>query len=346
SLAQQGTTIVVVEQSLNVPAALAERAVFMERVEVRYTGPTAGLADQPELARSIFLRTALRGDADTRKAGVSRGETLPARLEIAGLRRRFGGVAALDGVDLVAAAGEIVGIIGANGAGKSTLFDVCSGFVVPDSGSVVLDGADVTAISTALRAELGLGRMFQDARLFPSLTDAETLAVALDRHVSVRDPLAGALGFGAALDSEEEVRSRVDELIATMGLERYRNAFVSELSTGTRRIVELAGALAHQPRVLLLDEPSSGIAQRESEALGELLLRIRDRTGATLVVIEHDIPLVSSVADRLLCMHLGKVIAEGTPADVVANPAVIASYLGTDQVAIARSEGVVSGVPT
>jgi branched-chain amino acid transport system ATP-binding protein len=155
--------------------------------------------------------------------------------------------------------------------------------------------------------------------------------------VEVREPLANILGLGAALDSQATVHDRVEELLARVGLERYRDAFVSELSTGTRRMVELAGALAHEPRVLLLDEPSSGIAQRESEALGELLRSVRDRTGASLVVIEHDIPLVSSLADRLVCLHLGSVIAEGDPRDVLGDDGVVAAYLGTDDMAIARS---------
>jgi branched-chain amino acid transport system ATP-binding protein len=122
-----------------------------------------------------------------------------------------------------------------------------------------------------------------------------------------------------------------------MGLDRYADAFVSELSTGTRRIVDLACAIAHDPRVLLLDEPSSGIAQRESEALGELLLSLRASTGAAFVLIEHDIPLVTSLSDRMICLHLGSVIAEGAPADVMAHPDVITSYLGDSAVAINRS---------
>lgn len=350
SLARDGTTIVVVEQSLNVAAALAPRAVFMERGRVHYRGPTADLVDRPDLARAVFLRSTASPPRTTpseprditgpssSQAIASRGRPSQ-RLQIRELRYRYGGLSALDGVTLGAAAGEIVGIIGANGAGKTTLFDACSGFVLPGSGQVLLDGVDVTTAPPALRAGLGLGRMFQDARLFPSLTVAEALAVAFDRHVSVRDPLACTLGFGAALDSEAALEEEVDELIATMGLERYRDSFIGELSTGTRRIVELAGAVAHRPRVLLLDEPSSGVAQRETEALGALLLDVRARTGATLVLIEHDIPLITSIADRLVCMHLGSVIAEGRPDDVVRSAAVVRAYLGADDVAIARSGG-------
>ncbi len=389
-LAEEGTTVVVVEQSLNVAAALAPNAVFMERGQVRFRGPTAELADRPDLARSVFLRAAegpagmegpagLDGSAGLEGlggaegsggsggsgladgapgallatvpdgGGLSSGGGLPSvgglpggvksggTLSVSGVSVSFGGVSALGGVDLEVASGEIVGIIGANGAGKTTFFDAVSGFLTPDAGRIVLDGVDVTELSAARRAEMGLGRIFQDARLFPSLTVAEVLRVSLDRHLGVREATACIFGVGAALDSEEAAAAKVEELIATMGLTPYRDAFVSELSTGTRRMVELAGAMAHDPVVVLLDEPSSGIAQRETEALARMLLQLRARTGATLVLIEHDMPMVTSIADRLVCFHLGQVIAEGSSEEVLADPAVVASYLGTDEVAIARS---------
>jgi branched-chain amino acid transport system ATP-binding protein len=195
----------------------------------------------------------------------------------------------------------------------------------------------VTDVPAHVRADLGLGRVFQDARLFPSLPVSETIAVAFERHIETRDPFLSMLRTGAVIDAEAEVAAGVESLIERLGLERYRDAFVSELSTGTRRVVELACVLAHDPSVLLLDEPTSGIAQRESEALGRMLLDVRDQTGATLVIIEHDVPLVASIADRLVCLHLGSVIAEGSPTDVLADPAVIAAYLGDDDAAIARS---------
>jgi ABC-type branched-subunit amino acid transport system ATPase component/ABC-type branched-subunit amino acid transport system permease subunit len=335
-LAEEGTTVVVVEQSLNVAAALAERGVFLERGEVRFTGPTAELAERPELARSVFLRSALPAEPRSARATSSTGDP-SVRLEVHDVQRRFGGVNALDDVSFTAEAGEVVGIIGANGAGKTTLFDVCSGFLRADGGRVVLEGIDVTGLSASGRARRGLGRLFQDARLFPSQSVAETLAVALDRHLGIHEPVANTFGLGAVLDSETQVRTRVDELLEMFGLTPYKDAFISELSTGTRRIVELAGASAYDPRVLLLDEPSSGIAQRESEALAELLLSLRDRTGATLVVIEHDIPMITSIADRMFCLDLGRVVAQGTPAEVLDDPMVVAAYLGTDSEAIARS---------
>jgi excisionase family DNA binding protein len=331
-----GVTIVVVEQSVNIATTLAERAVFMEKGQVRFVGATRELQDRPDLLRSIFLSAPTGVGASERRPGRPQEESQP-RLELRGLRRTFGGVAAVDGVDLQVAPGEILGLIGSNGAGKTTTFDLCSGFLAVTAGDVLLDGRDITGLSASRRAARGLGRTFQDARLFPALSVRETLAVALERHIEVRDPVANLLGLEAARRSERDVTGEVQRLVELMRLEPYADAFVSELSTGTRRIVELACAVAHQPRVLLLDEPSSGIAQRESEALAELLLDIRDLTGASMILIEHDIPLVTSVADRMACMHLGRVIATGVSAQVLHDPAVVSSYLGTDEATIERS---------
>ena len=187
------------------------------------------------------------------------------------------------------------------------------------------------------RARAGLGRSFQEARLFPSLSVAETIAVACERHARDTTMLADVLRQPASAEAELATSRRVSELIDLLGLRPHANKLTSELSTGMRRIVELACLLAAEPKVLLLDEPSAGVAQRETEALGPLLVRIRDRTGAALVVIEHDMPLLSSICDRLVALELGRVIAEGPPGSVLADERVVASYLGTDQVAIARS---------
>src|SRR5437764_3334711 len=341
AIAESGTTIVLVEQSVNLATSLAERAAFMERGQVRFSGATAELIERPDLLRSVFLGQGSTGGVTARprvEEEIAGPDDVPAAtLELAGMAKSYGGVSAVSGVDLTLTQGEILGIIGSNGAGKTTLFDLCSGFTVADAGHIYLAGEDLSELDPAGRAERGLGRMFQDARLFPSLTVTETLAVALERHVEVREPVACALRIGAVHDSEAAVAERVEELIESMGLGRYRDAFVSELSTGTRRVVELACALAHEPSVLLLDEPSSGIAQRETEALGELLVQVREETGASFVVIEHDVPLVSSISDRLMCMHLGVVIASGVPGAVLSDPGVISSYLGDSPESIARS---------
>jgi branched-chain amino acid transport system ATP-binding protein len=149
--------------------------------------------------------------------------------------------------------------------------------------------------------------------------------------------VAAALHFPSVDDSEAAVSRRVNELIELLGLGAYRDKFVREVSTGTRRVVDLACVFAQDPSVVLLDEPSSGIAQREAEALAPLLRRVRDELGASLLVIEHDLPLLSSISDRMIALDLGRVVVEGTPAAVIEHPAVVASYLGTDEATIARS---------
>jgi len=262
---------------------------------------------------------------------------MSAVLEVTDIKKSFGGITAVDSVSFDVREGEILGLIGPNGAGKTTVFDLISGFLVPDAGQITFRGKDVTAWSPDRRARAGLGRSFQDARLFGSLSVAENIAVALERHLEVRDPLAEALGLPDVAESEIEVAWTVHELIELLGLDAYRNKFVSELSTGSRRIVDLAMAIAHEPSVLILDEPSSGIAQRETEALGPLLLRIQREVGCSLLVIEHDMPLVTGIADRIAALEYGHVVTVGPPAEVVNHPEVIASYLGTDAAAINRS---------
>jgi branched-chain amino acid transport system ATP-binding protein len=263
------------------------------------------------------------------------------RLGLTGVSKRFGGLAALTDVSLTANGGEIVGIIGPNGAGKTTLFDTISGFTAVDEGMIILgegtSARDITRLSPASRAHLGLGRSFQDGRLFPSLTVAETVAISFERHLEVRDPIGAALHLPFIADAEADTNAKVEALLELLGITDFRDKLGRELSTGSRRIVDLACVLAHNPSVLLLDEPSSGIAQREAEALGALLLRIREQTGATLLVIEHDVPLLLSISDRLIAFDLGEIVCTGPPDEVVRDPVVVTSYLGTTEAAIARS---------
>jgi ABC-type branched-subunit amino acid transport system ATPase component len=235
--------------------------------------------------------------------------------------------------------GEILGIIGPNGAGKTTLFDLLSGFLTLDRGSLSLDGTDITKLSPDARAWLGLGRSFQDARLFPGLTVKETISLALERRVEVRDPIAIALGLPVVRESERKVAARADELIDLLGLTAYATKFVRELSTGSRRIVDIACILAHEPQVILFDEPSSGIAQRETEALGPMMLRVREATGASLVVIEHDMPLIRGVSDEIMALDLGRFVTRGAPEVVLEDPRVVSSYLGNNRSVIERSDG-------
>jgi branched-chain amino acid transport system ATP-binding protein len=340
---EQGTTIILVEQSVNVALTVAETAYFMEKGEIRFSGATSELLGRPDLLRSVFLEGAGRAAstvaAAPRRAPVAtNGE---AALETHELTRAFGGLKAVDAVSFTVAPGEVVGIIGPNGAGKTTLFDLISGFTPSDAGAIRLAGHDISRLAPNRRALLGLGRSFQDARLFPAMTVDEAIAVSLERFIGSKDPVSAALHLPNTFDAEQKVAKRVDELVELMGLGAFRTKFLRELSTGSRRIVDLACVVAHRPTVILFDEPSSGIAQRETEALGPLLLRIRDGLGAALLVIEHDIPLVRSVSDRLLAMDQGRLIADGDPTTVLSHPDVVASYLGTDAHVLARS-----GAPT
>jgi branched-chain amino acid transport system ATP-binding protein len=345
AIRDQGTTLILVEQSVNVALTVAETAYFMEKGEIRFKGPTAELLERPDVLRSVFLEGA---GADTASAEPKRRRSGPVRvtreidsgepaLEVTGLTKSFGGIRATSDVDFQLAKGEILGFIGPNGAGKTTLFDQISGYLAPDGGRIVLGGIDVTGIGPDARARLGLGRSFQDARLFPSLTVTDTLKLALERKLAVRDPIAAALHLPVIAATEHALVEHTDELIELMGLQAFADKFVGELSTGSRRIVDLACVLAHEPDVILFDEPSSGIAQRETEALGPLLLRIRDATNASLLVIEHDMPLILSISDRLVALDLGRVIVSGAPQDVINHPAVVEAYLGTDEAAISRS---------
>jgi ABC-type branched-subunit amino acid transport system ATPase component len=260
-------------------------------------------------------------------------------LTATGIGIDLGGRPILRDVDLAITHGETVGLIGANGAGKSTLLGVLSGYLRTGSGEISLFGSDITGLSAHARARLGMGRIFQDARLFGDLTVREAVMVALEARQR-SEVLPSLLALPPSLRAERAKRAQADEVIAVLGLGRYAAAPIATLSTGSRRIVELACLLAQEARLLLLDEPTAGVAQREAEAFGPLVSSLRRELDATVVIIEHDIPLVSAMSDRLYCLALGEVIAEGTPDEVRANPAVVAAYLGTDERAIVRSGAV------
>ncbi len=334
-VAASGTAVVLVEQSVNVALAVAERAYFMERGTIRFSGPTSELLGRKDLLRSVFLSGAAEPTRMVTPVVVD-ADAVPV-LQVFDVVRSFGGNRAVNSATFEVCPREIVGMIGPNGAGKTTVFDLISGFVSLDAGRVVLNGREIGELSASTRAAAGLGRSFQDARLFPDMTVTETLAVALERWVRNRSALAAAVRWPSVFDDEERTALRVDELIDLMHLGDYRNSFVRELSTGTRRVVDLACIAAHRPLMVLLDEPSSGIAQREVEALAPVLRRLRDEMGASLLVIEHDIPLISSISDRLIALDQGAVLTSGIPSDVLNHPDVIESYLGNNTAAQERS---------
>jgi ABC-type branched-subunit amino acid transport system ATPase component len=263
----------------------------------------------------------------------------PARLELAGVLVDFGGVRAVDGADLVAEPGAVVGLIGPNGSGKTTLLDVVSGLVTPDRGTVRLDGESLVEYLPEERASLGIVRSFQDCRLFPELTVEEVLLLTLDagRPVGI---VATTLQAPWARRSERAKQAAVDEVIGSFGIERFRRHQVAQLSTGTRRVVDLASIVLARPRLLLLDEPTAGIAQREAEAFVPLLGRLHELSGTTIVLVEHDVPLVFALCDQVVMMETGTVVSSGTPDEVARDPRALAAYLGASAEALA-----VSGAP-
>ena len=255
---------------------------------------------------------------------------LPADWLVAtGITVRFGGRVAVDRVDVRVGPGELVGLIGTNGAGKSTLMNAIGGFL-PADGRVEVLGRDVSRLPAYRRHRLGLGRGFQAARLYDDLTVRETVMVALEGRARSR-LVPSMLHIPPSPRAERAKRTEADDILGVLGLADNADQPVAALSTGTRRMVELAGQVALSARVILLDEPTAGLSQRETEAFAPRIGEIQRALGAAVLLIEHDMPLVMSVSDRVYCLEAGVVIAEGTPAEVRANPLVIASYLGTDE---------------
>ncbi|MBM3673122.1 MAG: ATP-binding cassette domain-containing protein [Actinobacteria bacterium] len=307
-----------------------------------------GLVSVVDSARHQLLALLARRTGWTPRAGratdgVARLSTRSARpevdaaapLRIDDVKVRFGGLLAVGGASLEVRPREVVGLIGTNGAGKTTLMNAVSGFVRA-TGHVEVFGTAIDAMPAHRRARHGMGRAFQNARIFGGLTVRETIMVALEaRQRSLLLPSMLALPPSPIV--ERHKRSQADEIIAYLGLGRYADTLVAELSTGTRRIVELGALLALDTRLMLLDEPTAGVAQRETEAFGPLIKTIQQELGSAVLIIEHDMPMVMSISDRIYCLEAGAVIAQGSPAEVRANPAVIASYLGTDERAIRRS---------
>ncbi len=259
-------------------------------------------------------------------AGVAtRDRTAVLRVE--DIAVRFGGINALNGVSMQIRPAEIVGVLGPNGAGKTTLFNTISGFVPVASGRIALDGRDVGDLLPYERVLAGLGRTLQHVRLFRGLTVEENLQVAQHRHLGASS-LAAMLRLPSWRRDEAVARERVERMLDVVNLRPWRKRYPSELSYGTLRFLELASVLSLDPKVLLLDEPASGIQQKEVEALGPMLQRVRDETGCAILLIEHDMGLMFRVSERVYALDFGTVITEGAPAEVAAHPKVLESYLG------------------
>jgi len=259
--------------------------------------------------------------------------TEPARLDVEDLVVAYGGLRAVSGVNLAVEPGAIVGLIGANGSGKTTLLDAVSGLVRPAGGRLRLDGQDLVDHRPEERAGLGMVRSFQDCRLYPELTVEDTLLLCEDarRPIGV---LSTTLQAPWARRAEQAKRAAVDRAIAAFGLERFRSHTTAHLSTGTRRVVDLASIVLARPRLLLLDEPTAGIAQREAEAFIPLLRHLHQVTGSTILLVEHDVPLVFDLCSTVVVMQAGEVVAEGPPDTVRRDAKALAAYLGASDEAL------------
>ncbi len=253
---------------------------------------------------------------------------MSALLEVTGVTMRFGGVTALDDVSFEAAPGELLAVIGPNGAGKTSVFNCISGVYIPQEGTITLDGVSLIG-SRRRSAELGVARTFQNLGLFPTLTVTENLLLGRHRHMRAGF-LAGATWLGRSRTEEREHRERIVELLDLLQLDQHRDAPVAMLPYGIQKRVELGRALAMEPRLLLLDEPVAGMNTGETDAMATYLRAVRTaRPGLAVVLVEHDMPFVMGLADRIVALDFGTPIATGTPDEIQRDERVIAAYLGT-----------------
>jgi branched-chain amino acid transport system ATP-binding protein len=249
-------------------------------------------------------------------------------LRLAGIAKRFGGLTALQGISFTVAKGSITGIIGPNGAGKTTLFNVATGIYPPSEGAVLLDGKDISALPPEKRAGLGLVRTFQNIELFGKMTVLENVMVGLHTQSS-SGLFSCAFRMPWQMSEERRIREKSREWLAFAGIAEIEDVEAGTLSFGKGRLLEIARAMALEPKLLLMDEPAAGLNSQETAELAELIKRIRD-LGVTVALVEHDMDLVMDICDALVVLNLGTMLAEGTPREIQDNQAVVTAYLGDE----------------
>lgn len=254
-------------------------------------------------------------------------------LEVIGLRKNFGGVRALEKLDLAIMPGELVGLIGPNGSGKTTAFNLLSGVLKPSGGRIVFRGQDVTGARPEQNARLGMARTFQNIRLFRDLPVIDNVAVGLHMRYGMGF-YPTMLRLPAAVRSEATIRDRSLDVLRILDLQHRSGDLVANLPYGDQRKVELARALASEPLLLLLDEPSAGMNPHETAELGATIARLHHRLGLTIILVEHDMKMIMTHCQRILVMHQGRILAEGSPEEIQKDPRVIEAYLGR------RREGI------
>ncbi|MEI7770349.1 MAG: ABC transporter ATP-binding protein [Chloroflexales bacterium] len=271
------------------------------------------------------MRTPTADQADRSQRAAGQTDLLEAR----GLTRRFGGLLAVDQVSFRVREGEIFGLIGPNGAGKTTLFNLMTGLTPPSSGQLLFRDRDLTNKPPHRIAQSGIARTFQNIRLFGNLSALDNVMIA--RHIHTRSSmLGGVLGLPTAGAEERRTRARARELLDLVGLLDRAATQARNLPYGDQRRLEIARALALEPQLLLLDEPAAGMNPSEKHALSEFIRMIRDRFQLTILLIEHHVPLVMGLCERIAVLHFGQLIALGDPAAVRSDPAVIEAYLGDE----------------
>jgi len=253
----------------------------------------------------------------------------PALIEARNLSISFGGIRAVDDVSFSVAKGEIFAIVGPNGAGKSTIFNLISRIYEPTGGKLIFEGEDITNVAPHTIAGRGIARTFQNIELFEHATVLDNLLIG--RHCRTQPNIIAEMLFTPRVRREElRHREAVEDVIDFLDLANYRDQRISGLPYGVRKVVELARALCAKPRLLLLDEPASGLNTEETEEVAFWIDDIKNDLGITVIMIEHDMSLVSTVSDRVLALNNGRTLALGTPSEVQSNPAVIEAYLGSD----------------